>query len=716
MSFDFSLSSYSYGCDARCATQRYFQVLGSIHDIDSYYSIDNTTNSLAAIFTAQWTHLAIIGMWSAGSLFHIGWTGNFELWLTNPIKTVPIAHSIFDPHFGTTEIESNTAYSGLYNLMTTVGLTTSNDIFNLLILVECISCSFILLAAVHLTYLDALIQWLPTYQAVQTSSSSSSSLTSIHADYRLNTNIRLTNTLPFKLFTAYFDLSGSRLNFHVGIMIGISSISWAGHIVHLALPASRGIDSKLVNMFNVRLTSIFTNSDLDKDNHIWRSAYGAGNAVLTFIGSLKLDTQSLFLSDIAHHHLALGVLLVLASHLYQSSYNSFGHRLRDPVVSNGTHHFPAQLSLHLQLSLALFALGFTTSLVAQHTYSMLPYVYLSYVTNAALYVHHQYVASLLMVGALVHSSTFLVRDYSSVISTHTSTNTHGLRLLVIILLATKGQFISHLSWISLFLGFHVLALYIHNDTVSAFGEVEKQVLVEPVLALFYQHISQLAVTALGPGDLLVHHAIAFAIHTSVLVLVKGALDGRGSKLMPDKLYYSVSFACDGPTRGGTCDISTWDSFYLAAFWVLNTDAWLTFYFHWKSLVHFENTVFQFDESSTCLNGWFRDYLWFNSTSLLNGYNAFRANDLSCLSWLFLAAHLAWATGFMFLISWRGYWQELIDTLLVLHLKTPVLFNLYQPDFFTPTALSIVQARLVGVTHFTFGFILTYAAFVLASVS
>jgi hypothetical protein len=25
-------------------------------------------------------------------------------------------------------------------------------------------------------------------------------------------------------------------------------------------------------------------------------------------------------------------------------------------------------------------------------------------------------------------------------------------------------------------------------------------------------------------------------------------------------------------------------------------------------------------------------------------------------------HLVWATGFMFLISWRGYWQELIETL------------------------------------------------------
>ena len=32
----------------------------------------------------------------------------------------------------------------------------------------------------------------------------------------------------------------------------------------------------------------------------------------------------------------------------------------------------------------------------------------------------------------------------------------------------------------------------------------------------------------------------------------------------------------------------------------------------------------------------------------------------------------------------------------------------------PVALSIVQARLVGLTHFAVGYILTYAAFLIAS--
>jgi photosystem I P700 chlorophyll a apoprotein A2 len=71
---------------------------------------------------------------------------------------------------------------------------------------------------------------------------------------------------------------------------------------------------------------------------------------------------------------------------------------------------------------------------------------------------------------------------------------------------------------------------------------------------------------------------------------------------------------------------------------------------------------------------------------------------------------------MFLISWRGYWQELIDLILLMHLKTPLLYDLWVGGLYTPLALSIVQARLIGLTHFSAGFIFTYAAFVLGATS
>ncbi|KAM0055682.1 putative photosystem I [Helianthus debilis subsp. tardiflorus] len=55
---------------------------------------------------------------------------------------------------------------------------------------------------------------------------------------------------------------------------------------------------------------------------------------------------------------------------------------------------------------------------------------------------------------------------------------------------------------------------------------------------------------IGPRDFLVHHAIALGLHTTTLILVKGALNARGSKLMPDKKDFGYSFPCDGPGRGG----------------------------------------------------------------------------------------------------------------------------------------------------------------------
>jgi photosystem I P700 chlorophyll a apoprotein A2 len=515
---------------------------------------------------------------------------------------------------------------------------------------------------------------------------------------------------------------------------------------------------------------------MDKDNHIMGSAYAAGESSLTFFGGLKPDTMSLYLTDIAHHHLALGVLLVLSAHLYSSLYKGFcGHAIADLLRASGNSAMiiPLSKSLHLQLSLACAGLAAIASLTAgQQAYSLGVYPYLSYdyVTTLALYLHHQYIGSFLMVASLVHAGIFFVRDYtvisrelhhswgkccaspeplqreggkkqdkyrslsdgavakSSCFSRASGADTGRKAEMVPTgpisrILNTKAQLISHLSWACLYLGFHTLGVYIHNDTVVAFRAPAKQILIEPLTAINDACLSSRPANGASelyaplsalPGDLLAHHAIALGLHVTTLILLKGSLDARGSRLMPDKINFALSFACDGPTRGGTCDISAWDSNYLAFFWMLNTDAWLMFYFHWKHLSIWQNTVFQFDESSTYLDGWFRDYLWFNSASLVNGYNAFGANDLSVLSWIFLGAHLVWATGFMFLISWRGYWQELIDIILLMHLKTPILYDLWNGGIYTPLALSIVQARFIGLAHFSAGFIFTYAAFVLGA--
>ena len=59
------------------------------------------------------------------------------------------------------------------------------------------------------------------------------------------------------------------------------------------------------------------------------------------------------------------------------------------------------------------------------------------------------------------------------------------------------------------------------------------------------------VFGLGTADTLVHHVHAFTIHVTALILLKGLLFARGSRLVPDKARLGFRFPCDGPGRGGT---------------------------------------------------------------------------------------------------------------------------------------------------------------------
>ncbi|KAK6767741.1 hypothetical protein RDI58_030314 [Solanum bulbocastanum] len=477
----------------------------------------------------------------------------------------------------------------------------------------------------------------------------------------------------------------------------------------------------------------------DSSSHLFGTAEGAGTAILTLLGGFHPQTQSLWLTDIAHHHLAIAFIFLVAGHMYRTNFG-IGHSMKDLLDAHippggrlGRGHKglydTINNSLHFQLGLALASLGVITSLVAQHMYSLPAYAFIAqdFTTQAALYTHHQYIAGFIMTGAFAHGAIFFIRDYNP------EQNEDN---VLARMLDHKEAIISHLSWASLFLGFHTLGLYVHNDVMLAFGTPEKQILIEPIFAQWIQSAhgktsygfdvllssttgpafnagrsiwlpgwlnavnenSNSLFLTIGPGDFLVHHAIALGLHTTTLILVKGALDARGSKLMPDKKDFGYSFPCDGPGRGGTCDISAWDAFYLAVFWMLNTIGWVTFYWHWKHITLWQGNVSQFNESSTYLMGWLRDYLWLNSSQLINGYNPFGMNSLSVWAWMFLFGHLVWATGFMFLISWRGYWQELIETLAWAHERTPLANLIRWRD--KPVALSIVQARLVGLAHFS----------------
>jgi photosystem I P700 chlorophyll a apoprotein A2 len=547
------------------ATRRIWYGIATAHDLEAHDGMTEE-NLYQKIFASHFGHLAVIFLWTAGNLFHVAWQGNFEKWVTNPLKIKPIAHAIWDPHFGESALKAfskvnsypaNIAFSGVYQWWYTIGFRTNQELYQG-------SIGLLLLSSVLL-----FAGWL-------------------HLQPK------------FRPSLSWFKNNESRLNHHLSGLLGVSSLAWTGHIVHVALPASRGVHigwdnflttpphpAGLAPFFSGNWTAYAENPDTA--SHIYGTTEGAGTAILTFLGGFHPQTQSLWLSDIAHHQLAIAVIFIIAGHMYRTNFG-IGHNMKEILDAHrppggrlGAGHVglfeTITNSLHMQLGLALASLGVATSLTAQHMYALTPYAFLAkdFTTEAALYTHHQYIAGFLMVGAFAHGAIFFVRDYDPELNKNN---------VLARMLEHKEAIISHLSWASLFLGFHTLGLYIHNDTVVAFGQPEKQILFEPLFAEYIQAASGKAVyefnvllssasspatTAgnqvwlpgwldainnnkndlflkIGPGDFLVHHAIALGLHVTTLILVKGALDARGSKLMPDKKDFGYSFPCDASDR------------------------------------------------------------------------------------------------------------------------------------------------------------------------
>ena len=100
------------------------------------------------------------------------------------------------------------------------------------------------------------------------------------------------------------------------------------------------------------------------------------------MGGLHPQSEALWLTDIAHHHIAIGTVFVIAGHMYRNTFG-IGHSLKEITEAHNTRHpndphkgsfginhdgiyETVNNSLHFQLGLALASLGVATSLVALH--------------------------------------------------------------------------------------------------------------------------------------------------------------------------------------------------------------------------------------------------------------------------------------------------------------------------------------------------------------
>jgi photosystem I P700 chlorophyll a apoprotein A1 len=572
----------------------------------------------------------------------------------------------------------------------------------------------------------------------------------------------------------WFQNVESMMNHHLAGLLGLGCLGYAGQQIHISLPINACLDAidagkpltiggRLIDsvaaiplphewILNKSLMADLYPSFAEGLKPFFTLNWGVYADFLTFKGGLNPQTGGLWLSDTAHHHLALAVLFIVAGHFYRTNWG-IGHSFKEvleahkgPFTGEG-HKGMYEIfttSWHCQLSWNLAWVGSLSIIVAQHMYSMPPYPYIAtdYPTQLSLFTHHMWIGGFLICGAAAHAAIFMVRDYDP--ATHVNN-------LLDRVLRHRDAIISHLNWVCIFLGFHSFGLYIHNDTMQALGRPQDMfsdtaINLQPIFAQWIQGIHAaaaghtapqalaavspvfngdvvavagkvaMAAIPLGTADFMVHHIHAFTIHVTVLILLKGVLFARSSRLVPDKGELGFRFPCDGPGRGGTCQVSGWDHVFLGLFWMYNSISIVIFHFSWKMQSDVWGTVSpdgsvshitgnNFAAGAITINGWLRDFLWAQASQVIGSYGS----ALSAYGLMFLGAHFVWAFSLMFLFSGRGYWQELIESIVWAHSKLKLA------PAIQPRALSITQGRAVGLAHYLLGGIATTWAFFLARI-
>jgi len=676
------------------------------------------------IFSAHFGQLAIIFLWISGMHFHGAYFSNYTAWLMNPLQIKPSAQSVW-PVVGQEILNADVGgnfqgiqiTSGFFQIWRAEGVTTQQQLY-------CISLGGLVMAGLML-----FAGWFHYHKAAP------------------------------KL--EWFQNAESMLNHHLSGLLGLGSLSWAGHQIHIGNPINKLLDSGMDPkdlpdphelLINREFISTLYPSFKEGLVPFFTLDWSKYSDILTFKGGLNPTTASLWLTDVAHHHLAIAVLFIIAGHMYRTNFG-IGHSMKEileahkgPFTGNGHKGLYEVLttSWHAQLAINLAMLGSLTIVIAHHIYAMPPYPYIAidYPTQLSLFTHHMWIGAFCIVGGAAHGSIFMVRDYDATL------NYNNLLDRVI---RHRDAIISHLNWVCIFLGFHSFGLYIHNDTMQALGRPQdmfsdKAISLQPIFAQWIQNLHTLApgttspnalATAsyifggdpvilgskialvpmkLGTADFMVHHIHAFTIHVTVLILLKGLLYARNSRLIPDKSNLGFRFPCDGPGRGGTCQVSGWDHVFLGLFWMYNCISVVIFHFSWKMQSDIWGSVTpqgaishisggNFAQSAITINGWLRDFLWSQASQVIQSYGS----ALSAYGLIFLGAHFIWAFSLMFLFSGRGYWQELIESIVWAHNKLKVA------PAIQPRALSITQGRAVGLAHYLLGGIGTTWAFFLARI-
>ena len=424
------------------------------HDFDMHQS------SIAVIrrkgFSSNLAHLSLVFFWISSIHFHGAYFSNYDIWLKDPKHYLPSAQLVWSQAFGQDILNSDIGNSFQ-------GIHITSGIFQLWRSIGIVSL-------VHLKY--------------ACSASLIGTIISIGGSYFTMHISPSTLTSAGGFYVKFKSLSIH----HTNLLFGLSSISWCGHQIHISVPTNTlldsGIDPVLIcspqdllfkDLYEIILPG-FSEAPLVFSLYI--ASYGLGlwphAKGISILGStgkfFNSSTGSVFLGQVRAHHACIGIVFILGSVIgFHTS--EYGLKGVTPHLSKNPWH--AQLSINLAIG-GSFSITF-----AHHIYSIpiYPYCASDYPTVLCLFYHHIFIGGFLIIGAGAHASIFMIGDYSR---SYCINFIHSLK-------AHRDLIIGHLIWVILALGFHSFSLYIHNDTLQAFGRPEdifhdNSIILNPVFA------------------------------------------------------------------------------------------------------------------------------------------------------------------------------------------------------------------------------------------
>ncbi|MDB9358150.1 photosystem I core protein PsaA, partial [Nodularia spumigena CS-587/03] len=485
------------------------------HDFDTHTS--DLEDISRKIFAAHFGHLSVVAIWLSGMLFHGAKFSNYEAWLSDPLNVSPSAQVVW-PIVGQDILNGDVGggfrgiqiTSGLFQVWRGWGITSSFQLYVTAIGGLVLAGLFLFAGWFHYHKRAPKLEW---FQNVE-----------------------------------------SMLNHHLAVLLGCGSLGWTGHLIHVSAPINKLLDAGVAAKDIPLPHEFILNKDLLTDLYpsfasgltpFFTLNWGQYADFLTFKGGLNPVTGGLWMTDIAHHHLAIAVLFIIAGHMYRTNWG-IGHSIKEilenhkgPFTGEGHKGLYENLttSWHAQLATNLAFLGSLTIIIAHHMYAMPPYPYLAtdYATQLCIFTHHMWIGGFLIVGGAAHAAIFMVRDYDPVVNQNNVLDR---------VIRHRDAIISHLNWVCIFLGFHSFGLYIHNDTMRALGRPQDMfsdsaIQLQPVFAQWVQNLHTLAPggtapnaiepvsyafgggilavggkvammpIALGTADFLVHHIHAF---------------------------------------------------------------------------------------------------------------------------------------------------------------------------------------------------------------